>query len=199
MRTKNLLKIITSIVILIVGLSFMALSQEKHKENLNKFNEVENTNLQQPNYKSVKIGSSNLYIKLPYELVKSTANYPKNVTDNLSKYEIFTFARDKTFEGKVSYNVWKPGIEYSIEMGNENAIENVKTLPGVEKVVDKKEYFKKGKIEGSVFDAVIYRYGKSFQMKGANLKSGQESWGIVITFLDKRDEHIADKILNSLK
>jgi hypothetical protein len=193
------LKILGTAVAIIVGLSFMALRREKRKENWNNVIKADKTSIQQLNYKSVKIGSSNLYIKLPFDLTPSTVNHPKSTLDNLTKSEVFFFSKDKTFEGKVSYMVWKAGVEFSVEKGTDAAIANIKTLPGIEKVLDEREYFKKGVIEGCIYDAVIYRYGKSFQMKGATLKSGQETWAVLITFLEHKDEHIATTILNSLK
>jgi hypothetical protein len=151
------------------------------------------------NFKSVKIGSSDLYISLPYDLKPSSVNLPDETKEKLSISEFFTFGRDKNFEGKISYLVWRPNVEYNFDVGNFAAIENVRNLPGVEKVDNKKEFFKKGQIDGCFFDAVIFRYGSSFKMRAANLNLGKESWGICITIIDTKDNYIADKILNSLR
>ena len=184
------LKIIGIVLSIILGLAFMAIRRENRKEKADYFIGGYLNNINQLTYKSVKIGTSNLYIKLPFALSPSSVALPQSMKDKLAKFETFIFSKDKSFSGKISYMVWKSGIEYSLETGSDGAIDNIKTLPGVEKVLDDREYFKIGKYEGNIIDGVVYRYGKSFQIKAAILKSGQEVWIVMINFLNHQDENI---------
>nr|MBC7613923.1 hypothetical protein [Pseudopedobacter sp.] len=200
MKIRKTLKILGIISGIGFGLSLSTLGQEeKNNENFSSLLKSNIITNQELVYKSVKIGSSDLYIKLPFILSPSTVNHPQSNLDKLIKSEVFIFSKDKTFQGKISYVTYKKDVEFSVEKGTDGGIENIKALPGVEKVIEKREYFKKNLIEGCIYDATVYRYGKSFGMKGATLKSGKESWTIIITFLDSKDQHIANNILNSLR
>lgn len=195
-KAFNILLIVLSVII---GLATMAISREKRKERIDNLLSTSQNVKQQLDYKAQKIGSSNLVIQLPYELKKSSVTLPQDALERLNKNEVYIFSKDKSFEGKIAYMVWNDGIDFSFETATDGAISNIKKLDGVEKVLENREYFKDKTTEGYIYDAVIYRYGKSFQMKGAIAKSGQETWSIVITFLNQEDESIANKILNSIK
>lgn len=187
------------LIIIIILFISIGLSHFTSSAKANEYIELNKPPIQQLDYKSIKIGSSNLYIKLPWELTRSSLNVPKILTENIVKYEVFAFSRDKTFEGKVAYLLWKEGYGVSLKSSIDDAIENMRKLSGVEKVVETRDYFTKEKIEGCIFDCVIYRYGKSFEAKGIHLKSGQQSWGVVITFTEHKDKPIANEIISSLK
>jgi len=53
--------------------------------------------------------------------------------------------------------VWKPEIDYNLEYGANGSLDNIKNLPGVEKILEKKEYFNKDNLEGYFINAEIYR------------------------------------------
>jgi len=151
------------------------------------------------NDQSVKIGSSSLYITMPYTLTNSIVDLPLEMKIKLSKSEIYSFSKDKTFQGKVSYMVWKPEIDYNLEYGANGSLDNIKNLPGVEKILEKKEYFNKDNLEGYFINAEIYRYGKSFRVKSVIIKRGQETWVIIISILNRDDEQLAEQIIKSIK
>lgn len=190
-----------SFIIILFSLTFFGI-KEKFLINQPKVVEViktEKSDNQQLSYKSVKIGSSNLFIEVPYEITPSKVNFPQVELEKMIRSEAFYFEKDKTFQGKIAYMIWKDNINYSIEKGVNGAIENVKRLVGVEKVTENREYFTKGKLQGCIITATVYRYGKSFKVKGAFLSLERESWTIIINLLNSKDENIANRIINSLK
>ena len=199
MRERKSLKIIGILSAFIIGISYNSLSSVNHNEKSFSSLKSNKTNIQELIYKTVKIGSSNLCIKLPYVLTSSNFNQPQENLDKLTKSEVFFFLKDKTFQGKISYSVYNKDVEFSVEKGTNGGIANIKALPGVEKVDEKRDYFKKDLYEGCIYEAIVYRYGKSFEIKGATIKCGQETWAVIITYLNHTDKYIADRIVNSLK
>lgn len=147
----------------------------------------------------VKIGSSDLSIKTPYALTTSTLEFPLEMKLKIVKYETFAFQKDKSFNGKINYMLWKKEVKYSIKNGVDQAIQNINALSGVEKIDEFREYYNKGKYDGCNFDLTIFRYGKPFFAKGTIIKSGQESWMIIMTMLDSKEKIVADKILASIR
>lgn len=151
--------------------------------------------------KRVKIGTSPLNITLPYEISSSTVDLPKTAKDKLAKYEFYEFTNEnKKISGKISYMIWKPEFDTSLENAIKGALNNIKSLQGIENLIESPlEYFRNHETEGCIYRATVHRYGKVFYVAGAVVKSDLKFWNIPINYLQKEDTEIVDNILNSLK
>lgn len=200
---KNIKGILTGIGLILVLLIYSGIKENgksKRKEKIDSFtNEILGDEQNIPEAKSIKIGSSSLIIKTPYGFIESNISGLDAYKESMEKIEIFEFIQNPYFEGKISYFKWINTISYDLTAGMNGTIENIKKLPGVEKVVDSRKYYENSKYQGYYYDAIMLRDSKSAILKGVLLKSGQETWSISFGITESKNEEIVTKILESLK
>ncbi len=182
-------RVIKAVVAVFIGLIVLTLLRSFIKPTVNKAidsaSSIESTNDKAENNSTKKrVGTSNLYILSSLDLIKSDVPYPQEMLDNLTKVETYEFEKSSIFSGKISYLVWKDGINYDTETGARGTIENIKRLDGIEKTIEKITPFSKKNLEGHYIDITYFRYGNSAILKGAVIKSGQETWAISVTSAD---------------
>lgn len=198
------LKKIGYFLVIIVGfilyLGLKELNKESRKEKINTLTDkIFESTQNLPDYKELQIGSSSFKIKSPYPLINSSLNMPEAYKDRIEKMEVFEFAENPFFKGKLTYFKWVNGVSYDLNAGLDGSMDNIRKLPGVEKVMDDRKYYENSKIQSYFFDAIMLRYGKSGVFKGALLKSGQETLQIMFESVDSKNEIIVTAILDSLK
>jgi hypothetical protein len=145
------------------------------------------------------IGTSDLRLNTPYQLKESSLKLPAGYQDQIEKMEVFEFVQNPYFEGKITYFKWKSSITYDLNSGMDGAINNIKNLPGVEKITENRTYFKNSKIEAYFYDAIMLRNSESAILKGAIIKSGQETWSLNFGITESKNEAMVNDILESIK
>lgn len=198
------LKKLGYILLLIVGfilyLGLKEINKESRKEKVNNLTDkILKATQKLPDYKEQQIGTSSFKIKSPYPLISSSLMMPETYKDRIEKMEVFEFAENPFFKGKVTYFRWVNGVSYDLNAGLDGSMDNIRKLPGVEKVMDDRKYFENSKIQSYFFETIMLRYGKSAVFKGALLKSGQQTLQITFEPVDSKNEIIVTTILDSLK
>lgn len=197
---KKLAYLLIAIVGLVLYLGLKELNKESRKEKIDKITDQVFENTQKlPDYKEHQIGTSSFKIKSPYPLISSNLSIPEAYKDRIEKMEVLEFEENPFFKGKLTYYKWINGVSYDLNAGLDGALDNIRKLPGVEKVMDDRKYFENSKIQSYFFEAIMLRYQKSAVLKGAILKSGQEALLIMFEPVDSEKESIIIDILESLK
>ena len=184
----------------ILYLGLKGINKQSRKEEINSLtNQILENSQKLPDSKEVHIGTSSFKIKVPYSLINSNLTMPEAYKDRIEKLEVFEFEGNPFIKGKLTYCKWINGVSYDLNAGLDGSIDNIRKLPGVEKVVDDRKYFENSKIQSYFFEAIMLRYGKSGVLKGAILKSGQETLIIIFESVESKNETIITDILESLK
>ena len=197
---KKLGYVLLAIIGLVLYLGFKELNKEARKEKIENLTDkiIQNTQVL-PEYAQYQIGNSSFRIKSPFPLIKSSLTLPEAYKERIEEMEVFEFKENSYFHGKLTYVKWITGINYNLDAGMDGAMENIRKLPGVEKVMDDRNYFENSKIQSYFYEAIMLRDQKSAVFKGAILKSGRETLQIIFEPVESDKEDIINKILDSLK
>lgn len=187
-------------IVFIIYLGLKELKKESRKEkNDNLTNQIFQNPQTLPETKQIQIGTSSFKIKSPFPLVSSSLNMPEEYKDRMEKLEVLEFENNPFFKGKVTYYKWIEGVSYDLDLGLEGAMDNIRKLPGVEKVFIDKKYYENTKIQSYFFETAMFRYEKSAVFKGVILKSGQETLLLMFEPVDSKNESVITGILESIK
>ena len=192
------------VVLIIIGFSLYLglknIRKEGRKEKVDAItNQLFKTEKKIPGSAYYPIGSSNFKIKTPFPLKESSLKIPDAYKDRIINMQVFEFVQNPYFEGKISYIKWINSVIYDLNTGIDGTIENIRKLPGVEKIVENRKYFENSKYTAYYYDAIILRDSKSGILKGAIFMSGQETWLINFGVTESKNESIINEILESLK
>lgn len=197
---KKLGYVLLTIIGLVLYLVLKELNKEARKEKIENLTDkiIQNTQVL-PEYSQYQIGNSSFKIKSPFPLIKSSLTLPEAYKERIEEMEAFEFKENSYFHGKLTYVKWITGINYNLDAGMDGAMENIRKLPGVEKVMDDRNYFENSKIQSYFYEAIMLRDQKSAVFKGAILKSGRETLQIIFEPVESDKEDIINKILDSLQ
>lgn len=197
---KKIGYIILITIAFILYLGVKELKKESRKEKVdNLTNQIFKNPQTIPETKQIQIGSSSFKIKSPFPLNSSTLSMPVEYKNRMEKLEVLEFENNPIFKGKVTFYKWIEGVSYDLDLGLEGAMDNIRKLPGVEKVFIDKKYYENAKFQSYFFETAMFRYEKSAVFKGVILKSGQETILIMFEPVESKNESVISEIINSIK
>lgn len=200
---KTLNKVIYLFVIILGFILYLGLKELDRPDRKSKAAEITNKIILDeqviPSSVYQVVGSSSFKINPPYQLIESSLSIPEVYRDRIEKMEVFEFVKNSYFEGEVTYIKWFNSVSYDLNSGMDGTIDNIRKLPGVEKVVDNRTLFENKKYQAYFYDAIMLRDSKSGIIKGAIFKSRQETWLISMAITESKYENIINEILESLK
>lgn len=187
-------------IVFIIYLGLKELKKESRKERIdNLTNQIIKNPQTIPELKQIQIGTSSFKMKSPFSLVGSNFNMPEEYKNRMEKLEVLEFENNPYFKGKATFYKWTEGVSYDLDLGLEGAMENIRKLPGVEKVLVDKKYYKNTRFQSYFFETAMFRYKKTAVFKGVILKSGQETILLIFEPVESKYESIITEIINSIK
>lgn len=196
---KVFLRIIGVLLIIILIFFLKEFFKDKSEAAIDKLTGIENADKNEiNNFKTFKIGNTDFFINSPYKIIETSTNTSYEQDKSLDVLRIFTFKKNKFFEGTILYMKRKIGVGYDIDAGADGVINNFNNLPGVEKVIDNRKIFNNDELTGYYIDGIMMRYGKSVIFKCIISKCKQENISINLLTTDPQNEALLDEIISSI-
>jgi len=195
---KQMLRIILASILIILIFGLKEFFKTKAVNLIDTATGVESKEDFDMDFKKYRISNSTFIIKSPQKIV-STSKYDHTVNYKyLSEFEAYEFVENELFEGTILYMKRNDGINFSAKQGFNATINNLKKLPGVDKVIENKNNFDQNGLTGLLFDGIMIRYGKSGFFKGVIAERNNENISVMLLSTDIKNNDLINNIINSI-